>query len=182
MRTLISTPRLILRQWQESDTAPFIQMCADEDVMRYFPALLTPEQSLQFIEKVTRQIDQHGWGLWAVELKETKEFIGFIGLQPQPKLFEFSPCIEIGWRLAKKYWHQGYATEGALTVLDYAFNTLDLNKVVSFTATVNTPSEAVMKKIGMVKTQEFQHPKLPEDHPLCWHVLYEVNQSNYSSK
>ena len=101
MRTLISTPRLILRQWQESDTAPFIQMCADEDVMRYFPALLTPEQSLQFIEKVTRQIDQHGWGLWAVELKETKEFIGFIGLQPQPKLFEFSPCIEIGWRLAK---------------------------------------------------------------------------------
>lgn len=182
MIAIIKTPRLILRQWNDSDTAPFIQMCADEDVMRYFPAPLTSKQSLQFIEKVTRQINQHGWGLWAVELKQTKEFIGFIGLQPQPELFEFSPCIEIGWRLAKKYWHQGYATEGARAVLDYAFTTLGLDKVVSFTATVNTPSEAVMKKIGMVKTQEFQHPKLPEDHPLCWHVLYEINQSNYSGK
>ena len=131
---------------------------------------------------MTRQIDQHGWGLWAVELKETKEFIGFIGLQPQPDLFEFSSCVEIGWRLAKKYWHRGYATEGARAVLDYAFNTLNLDKVVSFTAKSNTPSEAVMKKIGMVKTQEFQHPKLPEDHPLCWHVLYEINQINYSGK
>ncbi|WP_180014121.1 GNAT family N-acetyltransferase [Acinetobacter sp. YH16031] len=178
----LETPRLILRQWQDSDTAPFIQMCADNEVMRYFPAPLTPEQSLHFIEKVTRQIDQHDWGLWAVELKETKEFIGFIGLQPQPDLFEFSSCVEIGWRLAKKYWHRGYATEGARAVLDYAFNTLNLDKVVSFTAKSNTPSEAVMKKIGMVKTQEFQHPKLPEDHPLCWHVLYEINQSNYSGK
>ena len=178
----LQTPRLILRQWQESDYPAFIEMGQDAEVMRYFPTPLTPEQSLQFIQKVTRQIDQHGWGLWAVELKETKEFIGFIGLQPQPDLFEFSPCIEIGWRLAQKYWHQGYATEGARAVLDYAFNTLDLNKVVSFTATVNTPSEAVIKKIGMVKTQEFQYPKLPEDHPLCWHVLYEINQNNYSSR
>ena len=101
MTTHLQTPRLILRQWNDSDTAPFIQMCADEDVMRYFPAPLTSKQSLQFIEKVTRQINQYGWGLWAVELKQTKEFIGFIGLQPQPELFEFSPCIEIGWRLAK---------------------------------------------------------------------------------
>nr|WP_218945563.1 MULTISPECIES: GNAT family N-acetyltransferase [unclassified Acinetobacter] len=182
MIAIIKTPRLILRQWQDADTAPFIQMCADDEVMRYFPAPLIPEQSLQFIQKVTRQIDQHGWGLWAVELKQTKEFIGFIGLQPQPDLFEFSPCVEIGWRLAKKCWHRGYATEGARAVLDYAFNTLNLDKVVSFTAKSNTPSEAVMKKIGMVKTQEFQHPKLPEDHPLCWHVLYEINQSNYSGK
>jgi len=97
-------------------------------------------------------------------------------------LFEFSPCIEIGWRLAKEYWHQGYATEGAHAILDYAFNNLNLDKVVSFTAKSNTPSEAVMKKIGMVKIQEFQHPKLPEDHPLCWHVLYEIDHSNYSSK
>ena len=179
---MLETERLILRPWQASDYPAFIAMGQNPEVMRYFPSLLTPEQSLQFIEKVTKQIDQYGWGLWAVELKETKEFIGFIGLQPQPDPFEFTPCVEIGWRLAQKYWHQGYATEGARTVLDYAFNTLDLNKVVSFTATVNTPSEAVMKKIGMVKTQEFQHPKLPEDHPLCWHVLYEVNQSNYSSK
>ncbi|WPC36018.1 GNAT family N-acetyltransferase [Acinetobacter sp. YWS30-1] len=179
---MLETERLILRPWQASDYPAFIAMGQNPEVMRYFPSLLTPEQSLQFIEKVTKQIDQYGWGLWAVELKETKEFIGFIGLQPQPDLFEFTPCVEIGWRLAKKYWHRGYATEGARAVLDYAFNTLGLNKVVSFTATVNTPSEAVMKKIGMVKTQEFQHPRLPKDHPLCWHVLYEINQSNYSSK
>ncbi|KGT46143.1 hypothetical protein GW12_28070 [Acinetobacter sp. HR7] len=154
-------------------------MGQDPEVMRYFPALLTPEQSLQFIEKVTRQIEQHGWGLWAVELKENKEFIGFIGLQPQPELFEFSPCIEIGWRLAKKFWHHGYATEGAKAVLKHAFRNLRLDMVVSFTACLNTPSERVMQRLGMEKVREFDHPLLPPEHALSKHVLYEIQRSDY---
>ena len=151
-------------------------MGQNPEVMRYFPSLLTPEQSLQFIEKVTKQIDQYGWGLWAVELKETKEFIGFIGLQPQPNLFEFTPCVEIGWRLDQAFWGKGYAKEAANAALDFAFNHLQLETVVSFTTLENLRSQALMQSLGMRKLAEFQHPALAQDHPLNWHVLYEIQQ------
>ncbi|MBJ6352137.1 MULTISPECIES: GNAT family N-acetyltransferase [unclassified Acinetobacter] len=174
---MIETQRLILRQWKESDVEPFITMGLDQDVMQFFPNLLTPQESVNLIQKISSLIDKNGWGFWAVELKETHQFIGFIGLHSQPEQFDFSPCVEIGWRLAKEFWKQGYATEAAKAALDYGFNVLNLDKIVSFTATINTPSQAVMERLGMHKVKYFNHPKVPVEHVLREHVLYETYNS-----
>ncbi|WP_407500987.1 GNAT family N-acetyltransferase [Acinetobacter baumannii] len=171
---MIETERLIIRQWKESDSEPFIKMGLDEDVMRFFPKLLSATESISLIQRISALIDENGWGFWAVELKETQEFIGFIGLHNQPEQFDFSPCIEIGWRIATEHWKKGYATEGAKAALDYAFNILNKDKVVSFTATVNKPSQAVMERLGMRKVKYFNYPKLPDEHALQKHVLYEI--------
>nr|WP_174507310.1 GNAT family N-acetyltransferase [Acinetobacter sp. Marseille-Q1620] len=173
---MLKTDRLILRQWKESDYLPFIKMGLDPEVMKYFPNLLTKDESLRIIEIVKEIIDRKQWGIFAVELKENHEFIGFIGLHDQPVQFDFSPCVEIAWRLAKEYWGKGYATEGAKAVLEYAFNTLHLDKVVSFTASINKPSESVMKKIGMTKVKEFNHPEFSSAPDLEKHVLYEISK------
>jgi len=172
---MIETERLILRQWKESDFEPFIKMGLDQEVMQFFPNILKAQESLNLIQKISLIIDENGWGFWAVELKESHEFIGFIGLHNQPEQFDFSPCIEIGWRLDKKFWKQGYATEGAKAVLDYAFKVLKVDKIVSFTAFINKPSEAVMKRLGMQKIKIFEHPKVPPHHHLRPHVLYEIS-------
>ncbi|MGR2825623.1 GNAT family N-acetyltransferase [Acinetobacter sp. 1124_18A] len=171
---MLETERLLLRQWKDSDKLPFMDMSMDPEVMTYLPTLLTEEESLKLIQIASEIIDRNKWGIWAVELKDTNEFIGFIGLHNQPVLFDFSPCIEIAWRLAKKHWGKGYATEGAKATLEYAFKKLKLSKVVSFTATVNKPSESVMKKIGMTKVKEFVHPEFSGDPNLEKHVLYEI--------
>lgn len=175
----ISTPRLILRQWQDSDTTPFIQMCADDHVMRYFLKKLDATEATAFLERIKADIKKRGWGLFAVELKSTGEFIGFIGLHVHPPEFEIADAPKIGWRLLPQYWQQGYATEGAKAVLKYAFRNLRLEKVISFTASINTPSEHVMQKIGMEMVREFEHPFVPKDHPLSKHVLYEKMRSDY---
>lgn len=179
MMTDIQTPRLILRQWQDSDTAPFIQMCADDEVMRYFPKKLDAAEATAFLERIRNAIDTRGWGLLAVELKATGEFIGFIGLHVHPPELKIADAPEIGWRLLPQYWNQGYATEGAKAVLKYAFRTLRLEKVISFTACINTPSERVMQNIGLEKVGEFDHPRVPTRHPLQTHVLYEKLRSDY---
>ena len=100
---MIETERLILRQWQARDHATFIEMGLDPEVMQYFPRCLTPDESLNFLDRVTSFIDENGWGFWAVELKQTHEFVGFIGLSSQPTQFDFSPCMEIAWRVAKQF-------------------------------------------------------------------------------
>ena len=179
MMIYLHTPRLILRQWQDSDTAPVIQMCADEDVMRYFYKKLNASESTAFMHRLRDAIDTRGWGLYAVELKATGEFIGFIGLHVHPPEFDMADAPEIGWRLLPQYWHQGYATEGAKAVLKYAFRHLRLEKIISFTALQNTPSQHVMQKIGLEKVREFDHPLIPQDHELCRHVLYEKLRSDY---
>ena len=179
MINLINTPRLILRQWQDSDTAPFIQMCADDDVMRYFPKKLDADEATAFMKRIRDAIETRGWGLFAAELKATGEFIGFIGLHMHPPEFEIADAPEIGWRLLPQYWHQGYATEGAKAVLKHAFRNLRLEKVISFTACLNTPSERVMQRIGMDKVREFDHPSVPAEHPLQRHVLYEIHRGDF---
>ncbi|WP_284090552.1 GNAT family N-acetyltransferase [Acinetobacter pittii] len=177
---MIETQRLILRQWKESDVEPFITMGLDQHVMQFFPNLLTPQESHNLIQKISSLIDKNGWGFWAVELKETHQFIGFIGLHSQPEQFDFSPCVEIGWRLAKGFWKQGYATEGAKAALDYGFNVLNLDKIVSFTTNINTPSQAVMERLGMHKVKNFDHPKVLLHHHLKAHVLYEIMSSSFN--
>mgnify|MGYP001564898371 FL=1 len=174
----LETERLKLRAWQESDLQPFAELNADKDVMHYFPSVLTREQSDNLADKFQHLILDHGWGFWAVELKATGQFIGFTGLNIQPEQFIFSPCVEIGWRFAKQYWHQGYATEAAKACLKFAFETLQLKEVVSFTAVHNTASEHVMQRLGMQAMFEFNHPALTQESPLSRHILYKIVQKS----
>lgn len=175
----LETPRLKLRQWQATDFAPFAQLNANAHVMQYFPSTLNSEQSNALAEKFQRLISQNGWGFWAIELKSTSEFIGFTGLHAQPEQFEFSPCVEIGWRLDQKFWNHGYAFEAAQACLDFAFNTLRLKDIVAFTVLQNTASEKLMQRLGMQFKNEFNHPALKQDSPLQRHILYKITHSEY---
>ena len=171
----IQTKRLVLRSWQEEDYEPFARLNADPRVMRYFPKMLTLQESNSFAQDKAEHIQKYGWGLWAVALVSTDEFIGFIGLNEERDLFE-TPVIEIGWRLAFEYWGRGYATEGAKAALEYGFKTLGLNEIFSWTTEENMRSRAVMERIGMHRDSKFDHPRLPYDHPLKRHVRYRITK------
>lgn len=174
---MLHTQRLHLRNWQDADKALFAKMNSDPDVMRYFPNPLNQEQSDAMVDKCQRLICQNGYGFWAVEHKDGKRFIGMIGLHSPQNDLPFSPCIEIGWRLDKAYWGQGLAVEGAKACLDFAFTTLNLSQVVSFTAKINLPSQRVMQKLGMHFMYEFNHPAVK--HPsLTRHVLYVIDKQS----
>lgn len=171
---MIETQRLILRQWREEDKTPNYAMNSDPEVMKFFPTVLTKKESDHFVEKMTQNINDSGWGYWAVEEKKSAQFVGALGLwQPQFST-HFTPCTEIGWRIHRTFWKLGYATEGATAVLNFAFKKLELSEVVSFTSQQNLASIAVMKRIGMTRVpgSDFEHPNLEKDHPLSWHVLY----------
>jgi ribosomal-protein-alanine N-acetyltransferase len=103
---MIETPRLILRQWRDTDYLPFAEMSANPELMRYFPKVLTRAESNAYIDKLKAIIQKQGWGFWAVEFRETQQFIGFVGLHDQPTQFSFSPCVEIGWRLDQAFWER----------------------------------------------------------------------------
>lgn len=170
---LAETERLLLRRWHDGDRPAFAAMNADPEVMKYFPAPLSPTESNALAQRIDQFMQQHGWGLWAVEVKNGAPFIGFVGLSIPGNDLPCSPCVEIGWRLAAEHWGQGYASEAAQCALDVAFETLKLPEVVSFTAAVNLPSCRVMERIGMSFDGEtFEHPRLPLGHPLRKHVLY----------
>lgn len=171
----LDTARLKLRQWQTSDLEPFAQLNADPRVMEFFPALLSRAESDTMAERICSLIAQHGYGFWAVELKESQTFIGFVGLHIPAATLPFSPCVEIGWRLAFPYWRQGYATEAARETLSFAFAELNLPEIVAFTAIGNLRSQSVMRRLNMQPQAEtFQHPEIPAGHPLrehCWYRL-----------
>lgn len=177
----LESRRLILRPWQESDRLPFYQLNADPAVMRYFPKCLSRTESDQLVDKFQVLIEQQGWGFWAVELKAEQGLIGMTGLHHQPDQFSFSPCTEMGWRFDKNYWGQGYATEAAQLALDFAFQTLQLNQVVAFTAAINHASAAVMQRLGMQYQLEFAHPALTADSILQKHVLYAIQHTEFRS-
>jgi len=175
------TPRLAFRVWQDRHRAPFAAMNADPEVMRHFPALLSAEQTNAGIDIWLQQFEQQGWSNWAVELRATGEFIGFIGLSVPRRPLPFGPCVEIGWRLKRAAWGQGYATEGAAACLHIGFEQLGLDEIVSFTALTNRASEAVMQRIGMRRAAaDFDHPALPEGHALQRHCLYTIGRAQWS--
>lgn len=175
------TARLALMPWQERHRAPFAEMNADAEVMRHFPALQTPEQSNASIDFWRGQFDTQGWSNWAVELRATGQFLGFIGLSVPRRQLPFSPCVEIGWRLRRSAWGQGYATEGARASLRVGFERLGLAEIVSFTALSNTPSMAVMERIGMHNVgSDFEHPAIPEGSPLRMHCLYRITRDEWA--
>ena len=142
--------------------------------MRYFPALLSDSETMAFYNRIQDEFKCKGWGLYAVEIKSTGKFIGYVGLHAIGFEADFTSGIEIGWRLAADYHNQGYATEAAKAVLSLA-KSAGIERLFSFTAMINAPSERVMQKIGMVKAGEFRHPNLSDDSPLCVHVLYKID-------
>lgn len=174
---MIKTERLVLRQWTDDDLPPFAAMNADPNVMEFFPALLSRDESDRLADKIRKELEEKEYGLWAVEVPGVTPFIGFIGLHLANFDAPFCPCVEIGWRLAKEHWGKGYATEGAKAALDYAFNTLKLDEVLSFTAEVNKRSQKVMERIGMQRdpSGNFDHSMVPDGHPVKHHVLYKLS-------
>jgi 3-dehydroquinate dehydratase/shikimate dehydrogenase len=180
----LKTERLILRPWALSDLEPFAKLNADPRVMEYFPATLSKAESDQLAERIQAKMDQRGWGIWAVSLSGTSEFIGFIGLNDvDPASFPapFAPAVEVGWRIAFEYWGKGYGAEGAKAALAYGFETLKLGEIVSFAAVQNVRSRRLMERIGMHSdpSDDFDHPKLPAGHPLRRQVLYRLKSEDW---
>ena len=170
------TERLQLRAWRDEDLAPFAAMNADPVVCRFLPSTLTRAESDAVAGRIRFFMQAEGWGLWAAELKETGDFLGFIGLSRPAFDAPFTPCVEVGWRLAARFHGRGLASEGARAAAAYAFGTLGLDEVVAFTVPDNLASRRVMEKLGMTRDphDDFDHPKLPEGHPLRRHVLYRL--------
>lgn len=181
MKTVIKTKRLVLREWKEEDLEPFALMNGDPRVMEFFPATLSRKESDDLARRIMAKMRGQSWGLWAASVIGGANFIGFIGLAKPEFEAHFTPAVEIGWRLDTNHWGKGYATEGAKAVLTYGFQTLLLDEIVSFTPVQNMRSRRVMEKIGMHHNpqDEFDHPKLPENHPLRRHVLYRLTKTNW---
>jgi len=173
----LTTPRLKLRQWRKQDRNIFACVNADPDVMRYYPALLSTQESDALADRIESLIADQGWGFWALEELTGGRFIGFTGLHRPDESLPCAPCVEIGWRLGKDYWGHGYATEAATAALSVAFERLDCEEVYAFTAVPNLRSQAVMQRLGMQDTgRNFDHPKVPEGHLLREHVLYSLGK------
>jgi RimJ/RimL family protein N-acetyltransferase len=173
---MIITERLRLRLWRDEDLPHFAALNADRRVMQYMPRLLDRGESDAFAERIRENFVQNGFGLWAVEVIGKADFIGFTGLSIPRFQAHFTPCVEIGWRLACDYWGQGYAAEAACAARDHGFGQLGLTEIVSFTVPANWRSRRVMEGIGMTHSPEddFEHPLLAEGHPLRHHVLYRL--------
>ncbi|MGR3810259.1 GNAT family N-acetyltransferase [Jiulongibacter sp. NS-SX5] len=172
---IFQSERLGFREWQDADLEPMYKICADEEVMRYFPSSYSKEETLKMMERFRLGFSQNGFTFYAVELLETKKLIGFIGLSKTHLFEKESPLVEIGWRLNKDYWNMGLATEGAKKCLEFAKDVLKLKQVYSLTAEVNKPSLRVMEKIGMNFLKKFDHPRVEDGHLLKPHLLYVIN-------
>lgn len=177
----LETDRLIIRSFEEEDFPEFSLMCADPAVMEFFPSTLNEEESKKLYDRICTHYETYGYSLYSVVRKDTGEWIGFTGLLNVPFECHFAPAVEIGWRLKSSCWGKGFATEAAEKVLDYAFSELQLDEVVSFTATINLRSIKVMERIGLTKDEDFDHPRLDKSDRLCKHVLYKAKNSYKAS-
>ncbi len=174
--TELHTERTLLRDWRDDDLALFAKLNADEEVMRWFPSVLSREQSDASATKIRSRLAEVGWGLWALEVPGVSPFCGFVGLNTVPFEASFTPAVEIGWRLDRPWWGHGYASEAARACLDHAFGPLGLSEIVSFTITLNARSRAVMERLGMKHDPagDFDHPGIPVGSSVRPHVLYRL--------
>jgi RimJ/RimL family protein N-acetyltransferase len=172
----LCTQRLCLRRWRREDRAPFARLNADSRVVEFLPGALSREESDAVADRIEAHFQRHGFGVWAVEVPGVAPFVGFIGLSIPRFEAHFTPCVEIGWRLDADHWNHGYATEGARAAVEFGFSVLQLEEIVSFTVPANVRSRRVMEKLGMTHqvNDDFDHPLLPEGHPLRRHVLYQL--------
>jgi RimJ/RimL family protein N-acetyltransferase len=172
----VRTERLLMRRWQDSDRDPFAALNADPKTLVYFPSTLTRAQSDDLVDVIESRFDTQGFGLWALEVTATGEFIGFTGLNPMPEDVPGAGGMEVGWRLAQSAWHHGYATEAARAALDVAWNGAGLDEIWSMTAVLNTPSQAVMRRIGLTEVARWDHPRIAEDSPVRPHVTFHADR------
>lgn len=172
MKQYIETEHLILRDWAEADIPAFARLNSDGKVMEYFLKPLSRQETEAFYQRIQQEFASYGYGLYAVEEKVSNCFIGYVGFHNVPPEMDFAPAVEIGWRLLPEYWGRGYATEAATACLEYAQTELKFQEVCSFTSLPNKRSENVMRKIGMSRVKEFNHPLVDANHPLYRHVLY----------
>jgi len=179
--TVLTTERLRLRPWEDPDLEPFAALNADPRVMEFFPGCLDRAESDTLARRIVKGFAQRGYGLWAIEVPGAVDFAGFVGLSIPEFEAPFTPCVEIGWRLAAAHWGKGYATEGAQVALAFGFFELDLEEIVSFTVPANKPSRRVMERLSMTHSpaDDFDHPSLPEGHPLRPHVLYRLRKADF---
>ena len=175
---MIRTERLLLREWREDDRDAWAALNADPEVMEYFPATLSREEADAAFDRISGILADRGWGLWAVD-RGDGEFLGFTGLAPVTFVADFAPAIEVGWRLARHAWGQGFATEAARAAIRFAFDDLDQDQIVSLTAVGNQRSRAVMERLGMTTdpADDFDHPRVLPGHPLRRHVLYRLRRT-----
>ena len=170
---MIETERLRLRAWRAEDLPAYAALNADPAVRRYFPGVLTREESDAQAVRLQAHVDAHGFGFWAVEAPGVAPFVGFVGLQLVWFEAPFTPAVEAGWRLARAFWGRGYATEGARAALAFGFRELGLREIVAFAVAGNAASIRVMERVGMTRdpAEDFDHPTV-EDERLRRHVLY----------
>jgi ribosomal-protein-alanine N-acetyltransferase len=173
---VLSSDRLRLRRWRDADREAFAALNADPRVMEFFPRCLSRIESDAMADRIEAHFSEHGFGLWAVEVRDGASFIGFTGLAIPRFTAPFMPCVEIGWRLGFEHWGRGYASEAAGLALDYGFGPAGLSEIVSFTAATNLRSRAVMERLGMRRdsADDFDHPSLPHGNALRRHVLYRL--------
>jgi RimJ/RimL family protein N-acetyltransferase len=171
-----------MRRWQDSDRAPFAELNADPETMRFFPGTLDRAASDAVIEKIEARFSRQGFGFWALEVAATGTFIGFTGLNPLPDGVPGAGGTEIGWRLARHAWHHGYATEAARAALGVAFDNLGLPEIWSLTAVLNEPSLAVMRRLGLTETARFDHPRIPPGDPLRPQVAYHARREDAAQR
>ncbi len=180
-KNTIETDRLILRPWVASDIEPFATMGADPKVMAFFPALYTHEQAADWLIFTNQSLAKSGFTFWAIEIPGVTPFAGFTGLLEDSFEAPFTPCVQIGWRLAHKYWGQGYVSEAAKASLEYGFVNCELDEIVAYAVPGNTRSFKVMERIGMHHDihGDFNHPHLEKGHTLERHVLYRLSKSDW---
>lgn len=180
-RIVIETPRLRLRHWRDEDLAPFAALNADPRVMRHYPAVLNRSESDAVAGRIRARMEEQGIGLWAVSVAGRAEFIGFVGLSRPLFKTRFTPCVEVGWRLAFEHWGRGYATEAARAALAHGFGSPGLDEIVAMAVPANRRSLAVMRRLGMTRSRvdDFLHPSLPDGHPLQPHVFHRLKRSEW---
>jgi RimJ/RimL family protein N-acetyltransferase len=169
----VQTDRLLMRRWRESDRDPFAALNGDPETLKFFPATLDRAASDALVDRIEERFERQGFGLWALEVTATAQFIGFAGLNPMPDDVPGAGGMEIGWRLAMHAWHLGYATEAARAALAVAFDGASLPEIWSMTAVLNEPSQAVMRRIGLTEVARWDHPRVPAG-PLRPHVTYHL--------
>ena len=181
---ILTTTRLRLRQWREEDLAPFAALNADPQVMEFFPKILTRAESDAVAGRIRDHFARHGFGFWAVEAPGAADFVGFVGLAVPSFEAHFTPCVEIGWRLAREHWGHGYATEAATAALAFGFGDRALEEIVAFTVAANISSRRVMGRLGMRRSpaDDFEHPAIAEGHPLRSHVLYRLRRADWKPR
>jgi RimJ/RimL family protein N-acetyltransferase len=177
------TPRLRLRSWRDDDLPAFAELNADPEVMRHFPACLDRAESDALAARIRQHFQRYNFGQWVIEHRGDGGFVGVLGLQNVNFEGHFTPAVEIGWRLMHRYWGQGLASEAAQATLAFAFEPLQLAEVVAFTVPGNLRSQTVMQRIGMQHDPDgdFEHPLLPEGHPLRRHVLYRLGRAEWEA-